>query len=135
MLSSSRNCLPLKSKAWKDIFQRLRIDSSSHFLQKSQDDLHGKIGKVGNLFSITVNQQVQRPLDFTGTIPKFNMINNVFSEKLSKFMRDGSRINLIGMRQEIKNSLGSMNRVCDDDDDALDIGNINSLIYTISNGK
>jgi len=78
---------------------------------------------------------VQRPLDFTGTIPKFNMINNVFSEKLSKFMRDGSRINLIGMRQEIKNSLGSMNRVCDDDDDALDIGNINSLIYTISNGK
>jgi len=125
----------LKSKAWKDIFQRLRIDSSSHFLQKSQDDLHGKIGKVGNLFSITVNQQVQRPLDFTGTIPKFNMINNVFSEKLSKFMRDGSRINLIGMRQEIKNSLGSMNRVCDDDDDALDIGNINSLIYTISNGK
>jgi len=125
----------LKSKAWKDIFQRLRIDSSSHFLQKSQDDLHGKIGKVENLFSITVNQQVQRPLDFTGTIPKFNMINNVFSEKLSKFMRDGSRINLIGMRQEIKNSLGSMNRVCDDDDDALDIGNINSLIYTISNGK
>jgi len=125
----------LKSKAWKDIFQRLRIDSSSHFLQKSQDDLHGKIGKVGNLFSITVNQQVQRPLDFTGTIPKFNMINNVFSEKLSKFMRDGSRINLIGMRQEIKNSLGSMNRVCDDDDDALNIGNINSLIYTISNGK
>jgi len=49
-------------------------------------------------------------------------------------MRDGSEMNLIGMRQGIKNSLGSMNEVCNDDD-VLDIGNINGLTYTTSNSK
>jgi len=47
--SSSRNCLFLKSKAWKNVFQRLRIDSLLCFLQKFQDNLYGKVGKVGNL--------------------------------------------------------------------------------------
>jgi len=41
--SNSRNFLPLKSATWKDIFHCKRTESHSHFLQKSQDNLHGKI--------------------------------------------------------------------------------------------
>jgi len=46
-------------------------------------------------------------------------------------MRDGSRMNLIRIRQEIKNSLGSMNGVCDDNN-VLDIGNINSASVVVT---
>ena len=43
-------------------------------------------------------------------------------------------MNLIGIRQGIKNSLGGMNGVCDDND-VLDIENINGLTYITSNGE
>ena len=42
-LSNSKKFLPLNSVAWKDIFHCERTESHSLFLQKSHEDLHGKI--------------------------------------------------------------------------------------------
>ena len=44
---SSRKCCPLSSKAWKCIFQLLRM---LFFLLKSQEDLHGKMGVRSSFF-------------------------------------------------------------------------------------
>jgi len=48
-LRSSRKFLPFRSDAWKNIFYCEVIESQSHFLQKSQDNLHGKIGDKSKL--------------------------------------------------------------------------------------
>ena len=50
LLSSNfRKNFPLRSATWKDIFHCKRTELHSCFLQKSQDDLHGKIGIELNL--------------------------------------------------------------------------------------
>ena len=46
---SSRKFLPFRSDTWKDIFHCEIIESQLHFLQKSQDNLHGKIGDKSKL--------------------------------------------------------------------------------------
>ena len=40
-------------------------------------------------------------------------------------------MNLIGVYQRIKNSFDSVNRICDNHD-SFDVGDIYSLIYTVS---
>ena len=50
-LSSSnlRKFLSFRSDAWKVIFYCILIESQSHFLQKSQDNLHGKLEEKSKL--------------------------------------------------------------------------------------
>ena len=47
---SSRKCCSLSSKAWKCIFQLLRMLLHSFFLLKPQEDLHGKMGVRSSFF-------------------------------------------------------------------------------------
>ena len=49
MLSSLRNFLPFRSDAWKIILHIVEIESHSHFLQKFQDDLLGRMEEKSNL--------------------------------------------------------------------------------------
>ena len=49
LFSNFRKNFPLRSATWKDIFHCKRTELHSCFLQKSQDDLHGKIGIELNL--------------------------------------------------------------------------------------
>ena len=64
LLTSSRKFLPLRSDAWKIIFQVLRILLLSNFLLKSQEYLFGNRGmRLNNLVSeLTALWRCQLPL-------------------------------------------------------------------------
>lgn len=65
----------------------------------------------------------------TRTIPKFNGIVVVTFKKLSKFARNNSRTSLVWVRQRIKNSFSSMDRVYGYNN-MINVKLLGGLVYT-----
>jgi len=59
---------------------------------------------------------VEFPFEFTRTFPELNRIGFVGNEEISKIAEDSSRMNLERMRTRVKDFLGHMNGIRDDDD-------------------
>jgi len=65
-----------------------------------------EIWKWNKALGILIYLWMKEPVKFTGTI--FDAIIVVSHKEFSKFMRDGSRMNLIRMHRWIKNVLSGM---------------------------
>jgi len=57
---------------------------------------------------------VESPFEFTRTFPKFNRTRVVSNEEIPQIAENCGRVNLEWMRSSIKNFLGHMNGVCND---------------------
>ena len=64
--SNFKKFLPLHSDAWKDILYWARMELQSHFLQKSQDDLHEKFGVESKLLVLLSTSKYSDYLSLLG---------------------------------------------------------------------
>ena len=67
-------------------------------------------------FGVLVYFVVEFPFEFTGTFPELNRIGVVSDEEIPKIIEDCSGMNLEWMRTRIKNFLGHMNGIHNNDD-------------------
>ena len=86
------------------------------------------------LLCFFVNYVVKMLSLITWAVPKLNEVVVVSLEEFSEFMRNRCRLLLVRVWWWIKNSLGSIDRVCDNDD-LIHITNKGGLIDTTSYGK
>jgi len=67
-------------------------------------------------FGVLVYFVVESPFKFTRTFPELNRIGVVSNEEILKIVEDSSRMNLEWIRTRIKNFLGHMNGIHNDND-------------------
>ena len=77
---------------------------------------------------------MKAPFAITGTVPEFYSVVTTLFKEVSEFMQNSCQMNLVGMHLRIKNSFGSVNGICNDDN-PFDVGDTCGLIYTTSYSK
>lgn len=104
------------------------------FLAKIPRQFIRKVWRWNKAFGVFINSHVEQPVEFTGTIPKFDVVVVTLHKELSKLMRDSGRMYLVRIHWWVKNSLCSM-QIISDNNNFLDLGKSNCLINTTVDGK
>ena len=81
-----------------------------------------------------INDSMKAPLIMAGTVPEFYSIVTTLFKEVSEFMWNSYWMNLIGVYQKIKNSFGSVNGICGNND-LFYFRNTCGFIYATSYSK
>jgi len=77
---------------------------------------------------------IKRPIELTRTLPEFDQVILISNEEFTKFVKDGHCMDLVRMWWQIKDFLGPMNGISDNDN----FGNVFliwGLVYTTPDCK